>query len=113
MSGTLRLVLAAGAVATLSIAPAPLHAQASPAAPTTAADSLAFPRQFLKWVRSGQGDSAFAHAGPTLREAMKSADSVNAMAGRMKTRFGEEQGTDAEIQFDEGAQKVYILVMRY
>jgi hypothetical protein len=113
MSGTLRLVLAAGTVAALSLAPAALRAQASPAAQTTAADSLAFPRQFVKWARSGQGDSAYAHAGPALREAMKSADSVSAMAARMKTRFGEEQGTDAEIQFDEGTQKVYIVVIRY
>ena len=112
MSPTLRLLIAAGALAALLLAPAVLRAQGSPGAAPAAADSLAYPRQFVKWVRSGQGDSAFAHAGPTLREAMKSAESVNEMAGRILTRFGEEQGTDAEIQFDEGALKVYIVVMR-
>jgi hypothetical protein len=44
---------------------------------------------------------------------MKSAEEVNAMASRISTRFGEAQGTDAEAQFDEGALKVYIVVMRF
>jgi hypothetical protein len=113
MSRILRLVTAAGAFATLPLASATLRAQASPAAQSSAPDSLAFPRQFVKWVFSTQGDSAFAHAGPQLRESMKSAESVNEMAGRIATRFGEVQGTDAEVQFDEGAQKVYIVVMRF
>ena len=38
---------------------------------------------------------------------------VNAMAGRIMARFGEAKGTDAEVQFDEGALKVYIAVMRF
>lgn len=63
---------------------------------------LAFPRQFVKWVFSTQGDSAFAHAGTALRESMQSAAGVNAMASRIATRFGEMQGTDAEVQFAEG-----------
>jgi hypothetical protein len=112
MSGTLRLALAAGAFAALSFAPAALHAQASPAATSTSADSLAYPRQFVKWVFSSQGDSAFAHAGPKLRESMKSAEDVNGMAGRILARFGEVQGTDAEVQFDEGENKVYIAALR-
>jgi hypothetical protein len=116
MSGTLRLVLAAGALASLTFAPAPARAHASasaPAAAGAAADSLAYPRQFVSWVFTAHGDSAFAHAGPMLRESMKSAEGVNAMAGRIAARFGEVQGTDAEVQFDEGALKVYIAVMRF
>jgi hypothetical protein len=124
MSRTLRLVLAAGALAALPVASATLHAQASPAAtkrptaqrPATksaAKDSLAFPRQFVAWVFASEGDSAYAHAGPELRENMKSPEGVRTMASRIKTRFGESQGTDAEVQFDEGAQKVYIAVMRF
>ena len=77
MSRVLRLVLAAGSLVALPLAPDALRAQASQGA---AADSLAFPRQFVKWVFSAQGDSAFAHAGPALRENMRSVDEVNAMA---------------------------------
>jgi hypothetical protein len=114
MPGILRLVLAAGAFAALPLAPAALGAQTSPNATQIApADSLAFPRQFVKWVFASQGDSAFAHAGPRLREAMQSAEAVNGMASRILTRFGEAQGTDAEVQFDEGELKVYIVVMRF
>jgi hypothetical protein len=110
----LRLSLTAGAFATLALTPASVRAQtAATAAPTVAADSLAFPRQFVKWVFTSQGDSAFAHAGPALRESMKSADDVTAMAARILARFGEAQGTDAEIQFDEGPLKVYIVVIRF
>jgi hypothetical protein len=112
MTGTLRLALAAGAVAALSFAPAALRAQSAPSAASAAADSLAYPRQFVKWVFSSQGDSAYAHAGPMLREAMKSPEGVNEMAGRIATRFGAVQGTDAEIQFADGELKVYIAVMR-
>lgn len=114
MPGTLRLALAAGTLAASSLAPAALGAQAAPAAaPGAAADSMAFPRQFVKWTLSQQGDSAFAHAGPRLREAMQSAEGVNAMATRIQSRFGALQGTDAEVQFDEGALKVYIAVLRF
>jgi len=113
MSGTLR-VLVAGAFAALFFTPAALRAQASPATTKgAAADSLAFPRQFVKWVFAKQGDSAYAHAGPQLRESMKSAEGVNEMASRIQTRFGELKGTDAEVQFDEGALKVYIAVMQF
>ena len=56
---------------------------------------------------------AFAHAGPRLREGMKSAEEVNGMASRILARFGEAQGTDAEVQFDEGELKVYIAVMSF
>ena len=110
MSRVLRLVLAAGSLVALPLAPDALRAQASQGA---AADSLAFPRQFVKWVFSAQGDSAFAHAGPALRENMRSVDEVNAMASRIRTRFGEVQGTDAEVQFDEGPLKVYIVAMNF
>lgn len=113
MSRILGRVVAASAVAALSLAPAALSAQASTtSAVSAAADSVAFPRQFVKWVLASQGDSAFAHAGPRLRENMESAEGVNAMASRIQSRFGEVQGTDAEVQFDEGALKVYIVVMR-
>ena len=113
MPGTLR-VLAAGAFAALLLAPAPLHAQ-TPRATTkaAAADSLAFPRQFVKWVFDKQGDSAYAHAGPQLRENMKSAEGVNEMASRIQTRFGDLKSTDTEVQFDEGPLKVYIAVMSF
>ena len=115
MSGTLRLAFAVGAIAVSFLAPAALRAQASPsAAPVAAAaDSLAYPRQFVNWVLSTQGDSAFAHAGPMLRESMNSAEAINAMAGRIAVRFGEVQGTNAEVQFDEGPLKVYIVAMRF
>ena len=113
MPRALRLALAAGALAVLPLAPAALRAQAVPAAATSAgADSLAFPRQFVKWVFGAQGDSAYAHAGPQLRESMKSVAQVNEMATRIAGRFGEVQGTDAEVQFDEGPLKVYIGVLR-
>ena len=107
MSGALRLVLAAGAFAVLPLAPA-----AAQGAAQGAADSLAFPRQFVKWAMTGQGDSVFAHAAPGLRETMGSAEAVGGMASRIRTRFGESQGTDAEVQFDDGALKVYIVVLR-
>ncbi len=120
MAGSLRLALAAGLIAALPLAPAALRAQAAPAAASqiavskdAAADSLAFPRQFVDWIFTTKGDSAFAHAGPQLRESMKSAESVNQMSGRILTRFGELQGTDAEVQFAEGDLKVYITVMRF
>ena len=44
---------------------------------------------------------------------MQSAAAVNEMAGRIAVRFGELQGTDAEVQFDEGPLKVYIVAMRF
>ena len=107
MSRSLRFAVVA-ALASASFAPVSLHAQAS-AAP---ADSLAFPRQFVKWIFAGQGDSVFTHAGPELQASMKSAAEVSAMPVRIKSRFGALQGTDAEVQFDEGPLKVYIAVMR-
>ena len=113
MSASLRFILAVGALAASALVPAALRAQASPATKRATTDSLAFPRQFVKWIFTTQGDSAFAHAGPMLRESMKSADDVNAMAARIASRFGEAQGTDAEVQFDEGALKVYIAAMRF
>jgi hypothetical protein len=107
MSVSLRHALAAGAFAVLSAAPAALHAQAP------AADSLAFPREFVKWVLSAKGDSAWAHAGPKLRESMKSAQGVNDMAMRVVTRFGQLDSTMAEVQVDEGPLKVYIAAMKF
>lgn len=112
MSRTFRLILAAGAFAALPLAPAILHAQAGPVA-APAGDSLAFPRQFLKWVLSAQGDSALAHAGPQLRESMQSVEAVNGMAARIQGRFGAEQGTGPEVQFEQDSLKVYIVVKRY
>ncbi|MDF1503915.1 hypothetical protein [Roseisolibacter sp. H3M3-2] len=106
-----RAVVAARAAALLALAPAALREEAAAAA--LAADSLAFPRQFVQWVLTSQGDSAFAHAGPQLRESMKSAQGVNDMAGRVAARFGAVQGTDAEVQFDEGPLKVYITALRF
>src|SRR4051812_14654708 len=90
MSRIIRLGLVAGVFAALSLSPASVRAQSAPAA----SDSLAFPRQFVKWIMSAQGDSAFAHAAPTLREAMKSAEDVKNMQARLAMRFGAEQGTD-------------------
>ena len=113
MFRALRVVLAAGAVAASSLVPGALRAQTSAATTSAASDSLAYPRQFVNWVFSAQGDSAFAHAGPALRESMKSPDAINGMAGRIAARFGEAKGTDAEVQYDEGPLKVYIAVMRF
>lgn len=114
MPATLRTLVVAAAVASLPVAPATLRAQASPASTAAAGqDSLVYPRQFVSWIFSGQGDSAFSHAGATLRESMKSGEAVNGMAGRILARFGEAKGTDAEVQFDEGPLKVYIAVMRF
>ncbi len=118
MSGFLRLALAAGALAALPLAAGTLRAQGAPPAPAAPsavaadADSLAFPRRFVSWVLESHGDSAYAHAGPQLRESMGSAAGVNEMASRIRTRFGGVQGTDAEVQFDEGPLKVYIAVVR-
>ena len=110
MTRSLRLALAAGAFAALATAPASLRAQAPAPA---AGDSLAYPRQFVQWVLTSQGDSAWAHSGTQLREAMKSAEGVNQMAMRVATRFGDVKSTNAEVQFDEGALKVYIAVMSF
>ena len=112
MTSTLRVFLAAGVLAAASLAPAAAHAQATPAAPA-AADSIAFPRQFVKWIFDSQGDSAYAHAGTQLRTSMQSAEQLSGMAARLASRFGELQGTDAEVQFDEGKLKVYIAVLRF
>lgn len=108
MSKTIRNVLVAGALGASALVPGALHAQAA-----AAADSLAFPRQFVKWIFTSQGDSAIAHAGPMLRESMKTAASVNEMSARILARFGEKQGTDTEVQFDEGPLKVYIVAMNF
>lgn len=109
MSKTIRTMLVAGALGASALVPGALQAQAAKAA----ADSLAFPRQFVKWIFTSQGDSAIAHAGPMLRESMKTAASVNEMSARILARFGEKQGTDTEVQFDEGPLKVYIVAMNF
>ena len=108
MSLSFRHAVVAGAFAALTLAPAALRAQAAPAG-----DSLAFPRQYVKWVLAAQGDSAWNHAGAKLRESMKSAQGVNEMAMRVVTRFGQLDSTMAEVQFDEGPLKVYIAAMRF
>jgi hypothetical protein len=108
----LRLAFAAGVFAA-AVTPASLHAQAVAAAPSAVPDSIAFARQFVEWVFSNRGDSAYTHAGARLRESMKSADGVNSMAGRIFGRFGAMEGTDTEVQFDEDALKVYIAVLRF
>jgi hypothetical protein len=114
MPRILHLALAAGALSSLALAPAALRAQASPTpAAGSATDSLAYPRQFVKWVFAGQGDSVFAHAAPSLQQSMRSAAEVSAMPTRILTRFGENKGTTAEVQFDEGPLKVYIVAMTF
>jgi hypothetical protein len=112
MSTSRRLALAVGAFAAASFAPVALRAQAA-AGPNAATDSLAFPRQFVKWALSGQGDSVFVHSAPRLQEAMKSPQNVNAMGLQITSKFGEPQGTAAELQFEESGHKVYIVVTRY
>ena len=112
MSGLRRLLLACATLA-LPLAAGSLRAQGAPAAAARGADSLAFPRQFVSWVFESRGDSAYAHAGPRLRESMESAAGVDAMGARIRERFGAAQGADAEVQFDEGPLKVYIAVMRF
>jgi hypothetical protein len=112
MSRYFRVALATAALASAPVAPAALRAQ-TPAPVSGAADSLAFPRQFVKWVFSAQGDSAIAHAAPSLRESMKSAADVNEMSARVAARFGESKGNVAEVQFDEGPLKVYIVAINF
>ncbi|MEO8624477.1 MAG: hypothetical protein ABI625_25575 [bacterium] len=109
MPKNLRIALAAIVLAALASSPTVVSAQSNATAP----DSIAFPRQYVKWVLSSQGDSAWSHAGTQLREGMKSADGVNQMAMRVASRFGEPKSTNAEVQFDEGALKVYIAVMSF
>ena len=60
----------AALIAGSAVAPSTLGAQAAPAA---AADSMAFPRQAVKWFQSSQADSLFALAGEQLMSSMKSA----------------------------------------
>lgn len=107
MRSSLRFAIAAGAIALLPLAPSALHAQAA------SPDSIAFPRQFVSWIFAAQGDSAFAHSGAMLRESMKSAEGVNQMSARVASRFGAMLTTDAEVQFDEGELKVYIVAMKF
>lgn len=107
-----RIALAA-AIAALALAPAPLRAQVPAAGPAPAADSMAFPRQFVQWVFAGQGDSAYAHAGPRLRESMQSPQGVSAMASRILGRFGAMEGTSAEAQFADGPLLVYIAALKF
>jgi hypothetical protein len=46
-------------------------------------------------------------------ERRLTAEPGHGMASRILARFGEAQGTDAEVQFDEGELKGYIVVMRF
>jgi hypothetical protein len=108
-----RTPLAAVAFATLAaaavLAPSSAGAQAAPAA----TDSMAFPRQAVKWFQTAQADSLFSHAGDQLKASMQSAANTTDMMSRMATRFGEFKSTDAEVQFDDQGSKVFIAVSTY
>jgi hypothetical protein len=108
-----RTPLAAVAFATLAaaavLAPSSAGAQAAPAA----TDSMAFPRQAVKWFQTAQADSLFSHAGDQLKASMQSAANTTDMMSRMATRFGELKSTDAEVQFDDQGSKVFIAVSTY
>jgi hypothetical protein len=110
-----RTPLAAVAFAALTaaavIAPSSAAAQATPAA--AAADSMAFPRQAVKWFQTAQADSLFSHAGDQLKASMQSAANTTDMMSRMATRFGELKSTDAEVQFDDQGSKVFIAISTY
>jgi hypothetical protein len=93
-----------------SVTPSHLAAQAA-AAPK--ADSMAFPRQAVKWFRAAQADSLFAHAGDQLKESLQSPTTAAATMAQMGTRFGEHKSNDAEVQFDEQGNKVFIAVSTY
>jgi hypothetical protein len=88
--------------------PSSLGAQAAPAA-----DSMAFPRQAVKWFQTSQADSLFAHAGEQLKASMQSAANAATMMASMATRFGEHKSTDAEVQFDDQGTKLFVAVSTY
>lgn len=94
-----------------ALAPSSAVAQSAPAAP--AADSLAFPRQALKWFQAAQADSLFAHAGEQLKASLQSPANAAESMSRMAVRFGELKSTDAEVQFDDQGSKVFIAVSTY
>lgn len=93
----------------LVAAPAAAHAQAA-AAP---ADSMAFPRQVLKWFTTAQADSIYSHAGEQLKASMQSSATVAAMMGRMAGQLGEYKSTDAEVQFEKDGTRLYIAAMTF
>lgn len=93
-----------------TFAPSPLAAQAASKA---ARDSMAFPRQVLKWFQAKQADSIFSHASEQLKASMKSPADAETMMGQMASRFGAHKSTDAEVQFDDQGNKVFIWVSTY
>ena len=106
------VALAAAVIGAAAVAPSSLAAQAAPAAPA-AADSMATPRQAVKWFQTSQADSLYANAGEQLKASMQSAANALAMMGRMSSQFGEHKSTDAEVQFDNQGSKVFISVSTY
>lgn len=92
--------------------PASLAAQAAPAA-SAAADSMAFPRQVVKWFLTAQADSLYNHAGTELKSSMQSPASIVAMMGRLSSRLGEHKSTDAEVQFEQNGARVYIVAVTF
>lgn len=89
----------------LAGAPAAVQAQVASAAP---ADSMAFPRQVVKWFTTAQADSLYNHAGEQLKASMQSSAQVTAMMGRMASQLGEYKSVDAEAQFEQNGTRVYI-----
>jgi hypothetical protein len=100
------VVLATGG----ALAPASVAAQAPPPA---AADSMAFPRQAVKWFQSSQADSLFSHAGEELKTSMQSSANAATTMKQMASRFGEHTSTDAEVQFEDQDSRVFIAVSTY
>jgi hypothetical protein len=107
-----RISLAAVAFTAVAafIAPSTLTAQAAKSAE---ADSMAFPRQAVKWFRTSQADSLFSHAGDELKASMQSVANATTMMAQMATRFGEHKSSDAEVQFDDQGNKLFIAVSTY
>ncbi|HYD51290.1 MAG TPA: hypothetical protein VEA99_01635 [Gemmatimonadaceae bacterium] len=100
-----RLTRSLLALALLAALPASLRAQA--------ADSLAFPRQVLKWFNTSQADSLFAHSGEQMKARMQSAANVTGMMAQLAEQVGEQKALEGEYQFDKDGQKVYIAVARF
>lgn len=95
--------------ALLVAAPAAARAQAA----AVPADSMAFPRQVVKWFTTAQADSLYNSAGDQLKGAMQSAAGVTAMMGRMSAQMGEFKSVDAEAQFEKDGTRVYIAAVTF
>lgn len=95
------------------LVPASLGAQTAAPQGPAASDSLAFPRQVVKWFLTGQADSLYNHAGEQLKAGMQSPANIIAMMGRLTGQLGEHKSTDAEVQFEQNGTRVYIAAVTF